>query len=60
MTRLSLAQRDSVRLIGGIQVALNHPRTVAVRDSKNPGGPVIQVVPGAWGSFVRGLRHARP
>ncbi|MFI0510372.1 DUF397 domain-containing protein [Streptomyces sp. WSLK1-5] len=43
-----------------MQVALNHPRTVAVRDSKNPGGPVIQVVPGAWGSFVRGLRHAHP
>ncbi|MEU0659749.1 DUF397 domain-containing protein [Streptomyces lavendulocolor] len=28
------------------------PHTVHVRDSKNPGGPVLAVAPAAWGSFL--------
>ncbi|MER5812848.1 DUF397 domain-containing protein [Streptomyces sp. NPDC002033] len=32
-----------------------HPRFVAVRDSKNPHGPVFTVNPAAFAEFVRGL-----
>ncbi|MFE0086449.1 DUF397 domain-containing protein [Streptomyces sp. NPDC058991] len=28
------------------------PHTVHVRDSKVPGGPVLDVAPGAWAAFV--------
>ncbi|MFJ9054341.1 DUF397 domain-containing protein, partial [Streptomyces bacillaris] len=34
-----------------VEVARNIPRTVAVRDSKRPGGPVVTVAPDAWGAF---------
>ncbi|MDH2392690.1 DUF397 domain-containing protein [Streptomyces sp. HNM0663] len=32
-----------------------HPGAVHVRDSKNPGGPVLTVSPAAWVSAVRGV-----
>lgn len=32
------------------------PDAVAVRDSKNPDGPVLVVSPAAFASFVRGVR----
>ncbi|MFI6700101.1 DUF397 domain-containing protein [Streptomyces sp. NPDC050509] len=34
-----------------IEVALNVPRIVAVRDSKNPTGPLLQLTPAAWSAF---------
>ncbi len=37
-----------------------HPRTVAVRDSKRPGGPVVTVAPDAWGAFTADLRQRQP
>ncbi|MCX4730982.1 DUF397 domain-containing protein [Streptomyces sp. NBC_01363] len=38
-----------------VEVACNVPRTVAVRDSKQPDGPVIVLGPAAWDAFRAGL-----
>ncbi|MDG9677035.1 DUF397 domain-containing protein [Micromonospora sp. DH14] len=35
-----------------VEVADNLPGVVAVRDSKDPGGPVLLFPPGAWRAFV--------
>ncbi|MFJ7188512.1 DUF397 domain-containing protein [Streptomyces bacillaris] len=43
-----------------VEVARNIPRTVAVRDSKRPGGPVVTVTPGAWGAFTADLCQRQP
>ncbi|MEU9762116.1 DUF397 domain-containing protein [Streptomyces sp. NPDC001834] len=34
-----------------VEVAVNVPGSVAVRDSKDPAGPVLIVAPAAWDSF---------
>ncbi|WP_455351174.1 DUF397 domain-containing protein [Streptomyces sp. SYSU K217416] len=34
-----------------VEVAANIPGTVAVRDSKDPDGPMLRFTPGAWGAF---------
>ncbi|HEY3732763.1 MAG TPA: DUF397 domain-containing protein [Streptosporangiaceae bacterium] len=39
-----------------IEVATRHPGTVAVRDSKNPHGPVLTITPDEWASFIASLR----
>ncbi|MDG4793744.1 DUF397 domain-containing protein [Micromonospora sp. WMMD1082] len=43
-----------------VEVAANLPGVVAVRDSKDPRGPVLTVTPAGWAAFVgevrRGLR----
>ncbi|MFF2923445.1 DUF397 domain-containing protein [Streptomyces celluloflavus] len=36
-----------------VEVATNLPRTVAVRDSKDPDGPILQLTPAAWTAFQR-------
>ncbi|WP_405686361.1 DUF397 domain-containing protein [Streptomyces sp. NBC_00057] len=38
-----------------VEVARNVPRTVAVRDSKRPDGPVVLLGPAAWDAFRAGL-----
>ncbi|MER8068950.1 DUF397 domain-containing protein [Streptomyces sp. NPDC094034] len=38
-----------------VEVALNLPGTVAVRDSKDPAGPVLLLAPAAWEAFRAGL-----
>ncbi|MEU7242657.1 DUF397 domain-containing protein [Streptomyces sparsogenes] len=44
-----------------VEVATNHPDTVAIRDSKRPQGPVLHVAPAAWVAFreavVQGIRE---
>jgi len=35
-----------------VEVAANLPGIVAVRDSKNPGGPALRFAPGTWDSFT--------
>ncbi|MEW2382989.1 DUF397 domain-containing protein [Micromonospora sp. NPDC047707] len=35
-----------------VEVADNLPGLVAVRDSKDPGGPVLAFAPEAWRTFV--------
>ncbi|MFG2404821.1 DUF397 domain-containing protein [Streptomyces brevispora] len=38
-----------------VEVALNVARTVAVRDSKQSGGPVLLLAPTAWDAFQETL-----
>ncbi|MFJ8850464.1 DUF397 domain-containing protein [Streptomyces sp. NPDC102437] len=38
-----------------VEVARNVPHTVAVRDSKQPDGPLIVLGPAAWDAFRAGL-----
>ncbi|MFJ4704274.1 DUF397 domain-containing protein [Streptomyces anulatus] len=40
-----------------VEVARNNPRTVAVRDSKRLGGPVLILAPAAWDAFTADLRR---
>jgi len=42
-----------------VEVAVNVPATVAVRDSKTPAGPCIRLSPGAWTAFLAALRGER-
>lgn len=39
-----------------VEVALL-PTVVAVRDSKDPGGPVLSFAPATWTSFLADLRY---
>ncbi|QIY58659.1 DUF397 domain-containing protein [Streptomyces sp. RPA4-5] len=34
-----------------LEVATNIPGTVAIRDSKNPAGPILQLGPDTWTAF---------
>lgn len=36
-----------------VEVALNLPGIVAIRDSKDPEGPALVVTQEAWGAFIR-------
>ncbi|MGW6011288.1 DUF397 domain-containing protein [Streptomyces sp. NPDC055210] len=35
-----------------VEVALNNPHTVTVRDSKTPDGPILHLSPTAWAEFT--------
>jgi hypothetical protein len=39
-----------------VEVARNLPRTVAVRDSKDPHGPVLTVAPAGWRDFIADVK----
>lgn len=39
-----------------VEVAGNLPGIVAVRDSKDPAGPVLRFTPGEWTAFVAAVR----
>jgi Domain of unknown function (DUF397) len=39
-----------------VEVALNLPGIVAVRDSKNPDGPALTVTADEWRAFISGAR----
>ena len=41
-----------------VEVARNLPSVVAVRDSKNPDGPVLTVSADEWAAFIGRLRAA--
>ena len=44
-----------------VEVAVNLPGLVAVRDSKDPAGPALTFTPAAWDAFTTRLRqHIRP
>ncbi|MGR3935550.1 DUF397 domain-containing protein [Streptomyces sp. BRA346] len=34
-----------------VEVATNVPGAVAIRDSKNPDGPILRFTPAAWADF---------
>jgi hypothetical protein len=42
-----------------VEVADNLPGIVAVRDSKDPHGPVLTFAPGSWSTFTEQVKHAR-
>ena len=42
-----------------VEVALNVIHTVAVRDSKDPEGPILRFTPTAWTSFREALAAGR-
>ncbi|GAA3370772.1 DUF397 domain-containing protein [Streptomyces sannanensis] len=42
-----------------VEVALNIPGTVAIRDSKNPYSPILRLAPNTWDAFQEALRLAR-
>jgi hypothetical protein len=44
---------------GCVEVATNLPGIVAVRDSKNPDGPVLIFAPGDWQEFIADVKAGR-
>jgi len=50
----ALGWRTSSSEANCVQVALGGP-AVGVRDSKDPGGPVLAVLAGHWSTFLRGI-----
>ncbi|MFH8589795.1 DUF397 domain-containing protein [Streptomyces celluloflavus] len=42
-----------------VEVATNLPRTVAVRDSKDPDGPILQLTPATWTTFQLAVSQDR-
>ena len=40
-----------------VEVARNLPDVVAVRDSKDPAGPVLVFTPADWEAFTAGLKN---
>lgn len=42
-----------------VEVARNIPGTVAVRDSRDAGGPVVSVSPAAWSAFAGYVGHSQ-
>jgi hypothetical protein len=42
-----------------VEVAQNVPRLVAVRDSKDPGGPVLEFTPDVWEMFMARVRGGK-
>jgi hypothetical protein len=42
-----------------VEVTTRHPGTVAVRDSKDPRGPVLTVAPAGWQDFVADVKAGR-
>jgi hypothetical protein len=38
-----------------VEVARNIPTTVAIRDSKDPDGPILRLPPKAWTDFTASL-----
>jgi hypothetical protein len=53
------ASRSSSNGDACVEVATNVPGVIAVRDSKNPDGAVLEVSPAAWRAFVAGLGRYR-
>jgi len=42
-----------------VEVARNLPRTVAVRDSKDPHGPILAVKSAEWRNFIAEVKAGR-
>jgi len=57
---LSSADFRKSSLSGGnndcVEVATNLPGLIAVRDSKDPSGPMLTFSPAAWNNFLAGIR----
>jgi hypothetical protein len=44
---------------GCVEVATNKPGAVAVRDSKNPHGPLLSIEPAEWRDFIAEVKAGR-
>jgi hypothetical protein len=42
-----------------VEVTRDLPHTVAVRDSKDPQGPVLAMEPAEWREFIAGVKAGR-
>ena len=42
-----------------VEVARNRPAVAAVRDSKDPDGPILTVARGAWQHFIADIKAGR-
>ncbi|MGY0062036.1 DUF397 domain-containing protein [Streptomyces sp. LZ34] len=42
-----------------VEVATNVPDAVAIRDSKNPDGPILRIPPTAWTAFRSAIATGR-
>jgi len=40
-----------------VEVARNIPHTIAIRDSKDPDGPILRLTPTAWAHFTASHPH---
>lgn len=49
------ANRSGAQGDNCVEVATNVPDVVAVRDSKHPDGPVLEVSPAEWRQFLADL-----
>jgi hypothetical protein len=52
----SKSRRSSAQGNNCVEVARNLPGMVTVRDSKDPGGPVLAFSPAGWRAFTRAVR----
>ncbi len=60
-SRLNWRKASSRGTNGGgcVEVATNMPGAVAVRDSKDPHGPVLTMAPAGWRDFIAGVKAGR-
>jgi hypothetical protein len=58
LSRLAWRKASRSTSNGGncVEVARNLPGIVAVRDSKNPHGPVLTVEPAGWREFIADVK----
>ncbi|WP_405088986.1 DUF397 domain-containing protein [Microbispora sp. NBC_01389] len=42
-----------------VEVAVNLPGVVAVRDSKDPDGPALAFTPADWQAFISGIKTGK-
>ncbi|MGJ6965686.1 DUF397 domain-containing protein [Streptosporangium sp. G11] len=42
-----------------VEVALNLPDIIAVRDSKSPHEPILTFTPSEWSAFISDIRNGR-
>ena len=54
------ARRSSSNGGACVEVARNLPLIVAIRDSKDPGGPKLVTTPAAWRAFTASVKAGLP
>jgi hypothetical protein len=55
-------QKSSYSGNGGgscVEVARNLPRTIAIRDSKDPHGPILTISPNIWQNLIVDIKAGR-
>ncbi|WP_283139647.1 DUF397 domain-containing protein [Rhizohabitans arisaemae] len=57
LTGAEFRKASSCAMAMCVRVATNVTGVVAVRDGKNPSGPVLTFTPSEWTAFVTGVRN---